>query len=173
VEHTIARVYTTVGNPLPSERELMKQFGVSRSVMRETIIALANQGLLKTRSGYRPVVSRPDYDSALGSMDQLMTHLIGEEGGVKNLFDSRIFFEAALARWAALNARKEDIQDLKQKLLCNREAIGMRTVFEATDVAFHDVLYAIPHNPVYPSCGQAKWARRGWRRGMTASMPPI
>jgi hypothetical protein len=35
------------------------------------------------------------------------------------------------------------------------------------------VLYAIPHNPVYPSCGQAKWARRGWRRGMTASMPPI
>jgi GntR family transcriptional regulator, sialic acid-inducible nan operon repressor len=153
-----------VGNPLPSERELMRQFGVSRSVVRETIIALANKGLLKTRSGYRPVVSRPDYDSALESMDQLMAHLIAEEGGVKNLFDSRVFFEAALARWAALNARKEDIQDLKQKLLCNRESIGIRTDFEATDVAFHDVLYAIPHNPVYPAIHRAyvDWLRKPW-----------
>jgi DNA-binding FadR family transcriptional regulator len=153
-----------VGSPLPSERELMRQFGVSRSVVRETIISLANQGLLKTRSGYRPVVSKPDYDSALESMDQLMAHLIAEEGGVKNLFDSRVFFEAALARWAALNARKEDIQDLKQKLLCNRESIGMRSVFEATDVAFHDVLYAIPHNPVYPAIHRAyvDWLRKPW-----------
>ncbi|MBV8143315.1 MAG: GntR family transcriptional regulator, partial [Verrucomicrobia bacterium] len=113
----ILRGDLAAGNPLPSERELMRQFGASRSVVRETIIALANQGLLKTRSGYRPVVSRPDYDSVLGSMDQLMAHLITQEEGVKNLFDSRIFFEAALARWAALNARKEHIQDLEQKLL--------------------------------------------------------
>jgi DNA-binding FadR family transcriptional regulator len=153
-----------VGDLLPSERELMRQFGVSRSVVRETIIALANKGLLKTRAGYRPVVSRPDYDSALESMDQLMAHLIAEEGGVKNLFDSRVFFEAALARWAALNARKEDIQDLNQKLLCNRESIGMRTIFESTDVAFHDVLYAIPHNPVYPAIHRAyvDWLKKPW-----------
>jgi len=160
----ILRGDLAIGNPLPSERELMRQFGVSRSVVRETIIALANEGLLKTRTGYRPVVSRPDYDSALGSMDQLMTHLIAEEEGVKNLFNSRIFFEASLARWAALNARKEDIQDLKQKLLSNRESIGMRTVFEATDVAFHDVLYAIPHNPIYPAIHRAyvDWLRKPW-----------
>jgi DNA-binding FadR family transcriptional regulator len=160
----ILRGDLAVGNPLPSERKLMRQFGVSRSVVRETIIALASRGLLKTRSGYRPVVSKPDYGSALESMDQLIAHLIAEEGGVKNLFDSRVFFEAALARWAALNARKEDIEDLKQKLLCNRESIGVRTVFEATDVAFHDVLYAIPHNPVYPAIHRAyvDWLRKPW-----------
>ena len=160
----ILRGDLAVGNPLPSERELMRQFGVSRSVVRETIIALASQGLLKTRSGYRPLVSKPDYDSALESMDQLIAHLIAEERGVKNLFDSRVFFEAALARWAALNARKEDIEDLKKKLLCNCESIGVRTVFEATDVAFHDVLYAIPHNPVYPAIHRAyvDWLRKPW-----------
>ncbi|MBV8377010.1 MAG: FCD domain-containing protein [Verrucomicrobia bacterium] len=160
----ILRGDLAAGNPLPSERELMRQFGVSRSVVRETIIALANQGLLKTRSGYRPVVSRPDYDSVLGSMDQLMAHLITQEEGVKNLFDSRIFFEAALARWAALNARKEHIQDLEQKLLRNRKSIGVRTAFEATDIAFHDVLYAIPHNPLYPAIHRAyvEWLRKPW-----------
>jgi hypothetical protein len=40
------------------------------------------------------------------SYRRLVAHLIAEEGGVKNLFESRVFFEAALARWAALNVRK-------------------------------------------------------------------
>lgn len=152
------------GNPLPSERELMKRYGVSRSVVRETIIALANRGLLRTSPGFRPVVNKPDYDSALDSVGRLVSHLMTDEEGVKNIFESRVFFEAALARWAALNARKDDIRDLEEKLARNREAVGVRRVFEATDVAFHDVLYTIPRNPVYPAIHRAyvDWLRKPW-----------
>ena len=152
------------GNPLPSERELMKQYGVSRSVVRETIIALANRGWLKTNPGFRPVVNKPDYDSALDSVGRVVAHLTTDEEGVKNIFESRVFFEAALARWAALHARKDDIRELEEKLVRNREAIGVRRLFEATDVAFHDVLYTIPRNPVYPAIHRAyvDWLRKPW-----------
>ena len=152
------------GNPLPSERELMKQYGVSRSVVRETIIGLANRGLLKTSPGFRPVINKPDYDSALDSVGQLVAHLMADEQGVKNIFESRVFLEASLARWAALNARKDDIRELEDKLLRNREAIGVRRVFEATDVAFHGVLYTSPRNPVYPAIHRAyvDWLTKPW-----------
>jgi len=152
------------GSPLPSERELMKQYGVSRSVVRETIIALANRGLLKTNPGFRPLVRKPDYDSALDSVGQLVAHLMADEEGVKNIFESRVFLEASLARWAALNARKDDIRELEEKLRCNREAVGVRRVFEATDVAFHHVLYTIPRNPVYPAIHRAyvDWLTEPW-----------
>jgi DNA-binding FadR family transcriptional regulator len=53
---------------------------------------------------------------------------------------------------------------LEEKLISNREAIGVRGVFEATDVAFHDVLYAVPRNPVYPAIHRAyvDWLRKPW-----------
>lgn len=152
------------GSPLPSERELMKRYGVSRSVVRETIIALANRGLLKTSPGFRPVVNKPDYDSAFDSVGRVVANLTTDEEGVRNIFESRVFIEAALARWAALNARRDDIRELEEKLARNREAIGVRGIFEATDAAFHDVLYTIPHNPVYPAIHRAyvDWLRKPW-----------
>ncbi|MBV8901064.1 MAG: FCD domain-containing protein [Verrucomicrobia bacterium] len=160
----ILRGELITGNPLPSERELMKRYGVSRSVVRETIIGLAGRGLLKTSPGFRPVVNKPDYDAALDSVGRLVAHLTTDEEGVKNIFESRVFLEASLARWAALNARKDDIRELEERLLRNREAVGVRRIFEATDVAFHDVLYTIPRNPVYPAIHRAyvDWLRKPW-----------
>ena len=39
------------GDLLPPERELGRQFGVSRTVIREAVRALAAKGLLEVRSG--------------------------------------------------------------------------------------------------------------------------
>ena len=39
------------GTPLPSERELGEQFGVSRTVIREAVRALAAKGIVEVRSG--------------------------------------------------------------------------------------------------------------------------
>jgi DNA-binding FadR family transcriptional regulator len=153
------------GDRLPTERALMERFGVSRSVVREAITDLANKGLLKTRPGCRPVVSMPDYDVALGSLTQFVSHLISSnENGIWNLFETRMFVEAGLARWAAQHARKEHILDLQTALEKNYLAIGSRGDFEKTDIALHHVLYTIPRNPIYPAIHRAyvDWLYEHW-----------
>ena len=89
------------GDRLPAERELMQRYGVSRSAVREAIVSLANRGLVMTRLGHRPVVRKLDYEIAIDKVGNLVGHLVVDRNGVWNLFDSRIFLEAALARWAA------------------------------------------------------------------------
>jgi DNA-binding FadR family transcriptional regulator len=152
------------GDRLPSERDLMQRFGVGRTAVREAINTLANRGLLITRSGYRPIVRKPDYESAIDALGGSITPLLSDEHGFWNLFESRIFIEAALARHAAIHARREDIQELREALEHNHAAIGDSQAFYRTDVAFHGVLYRIPRNPIYPAVQRAyaQWLMSHW-----------
>jgi DNA-binding FadR family transcriptional regulator len=152
------------GERLPPERDLMQRYGVSRTVVREAITSLANRGLLLTRPGFRPVVRKPDYDRALDTIGQFVRHLLRDEEGVRNLFETRIFVESGLARAAARDARKEDIEELGAALERNRAAIGDSETFYATDVAFHALLYRVPRNPIYPVLHKAyvEWLVRHW-----------
>lgn len=152
------------GAPLPSERELISTFRVSRTVIREAVASLASRGLVETRPRFRPLVRHPGYEAALAAASGVVGHLLTQTDGVKNLYDTRIFFEAALVRHAALHARKGDIEALKRALEANKAAIPNSERFYATDVAFHAVLYDIPGNPVYPAIHMAftDWLAPHW-----------
>jgi GntR family transcriptional regulator, sialic acid-inducible nan operon repressor len=154
-----------VGDRLPAERELMHRYGVSRSAVREAIASLANRGLVMTRLGHRPIVRKLDYEIAIDKVGNLVGHLVVDRDGVWNLFDSRIFLEAALARWAAGHARRDDIEELRAALEANRRAIGNSSQFDETDADFHAVLYRIPGNPIYPVVHKAyvEWLIQHWR----------
>lgn len=151
---------------LPAERELMLEYGISRTVVREAVARLASRGLLEARHRFRPIVRRPGYDAALSAIGGVVSHLLGENNGIKNLYDVRVFVEAALVRNAALHARKEDISALRLALAANEQAISDSQSFYATDVAFHAVLYDIPRNPVFPSLHKAftSWLAPHWQR---------
>jgi GntR family transcriptional regulator, sialic acid-inducible nan operon repressor len=153
------------GDRLPAERDLMQRYGVSRTAVREAIISLANRGLVVTRLGHRPVVRKLDYEIAIDKIGNLVGHLVVDRKGVWNLFDSRIFLEAALARWAAAHARRDDIDELRDALEANRQAIGDSPRFDETDAAFHAILYRIPGNPIYPAVHKAyvEWLIQHWR----------
>ncbi|HZH52104.1 MAG TPA: FCD domain-containing protein [Microvirga sp.] len=153
------------GERLPAERDLMQRYGVSRAAVREAIAALANRGLLMTRLGHRPIVCKPDYEIAIERVRDLVGHLVSDRRGVWNLFDSRIFLEASLARWAAGHARRDDIDELRAALEANREAIGNSLRFDESDAAFHAILYRIPGNPIYPAVHKAyvEWLVQHWR----------
>ncbi|WP_181707725.1 FCD domain-containing protein [Chthonobacter rhizosphaerae] len=154
------------GAHLPAERDLMAEFGTSRTVVREAIARLASRGLVESRPRYRPVVRRPGYDAALSAVGGVVTHLLKQPGGVKNLYDTRIYLEAALARTAALSARKDDIAALRDALEANQEAIPDSQRFYATDVAFHAVLYRVPRNPIFPAVHKAftSWLASHWQQ---------
>jgi DNA-binding FadR family transcriptional regulator len=152
------------GAHLPPERDLIDTFGVSRTVVREAVAVLASRGLVQSRPRYRPVVRRPGYDAAVAAVGGVVGHLLREQGGVKNLYDTRIFLEAALVRTAAMGARKDDIEALRRALAANEAAIPDSQRFYATDVAFHAVLYDIPRNPIFPSLHKAftAWLAPHW-----------
>lgn len=154
------------GAYLPVERELMAEHSISRTVVREAIARLASRGLIEARHRFRPVVRRPGYDAALSAVGGIVGHLLASSTGVKNLYDLRVFMEAALVRNAALHARKEDIIALRRALEANEDAIADSARFYATDVAFHAVLYDIPRNPVFPSVHKAftSWLAPHWER---------
>src|SRR5438067_11459312 len=47
------------GTMLPSERDLMKMFGVGRASIREALFALNRMGLVRARNGERSRVTTP------------------------------------------------------------------------------------------------------------------
>jgi DNA-binding FadR family transcriptional regulator len=153
------------GQRLPAERDLMQRYGVSRAAIREAIVSLANRGLIETRLGHRPIVRKPDYEIAVDKVGNLVGHLVVDRKGVWNLFETRIFIEAGLVRWAAKHARRDDLEELRAALDTNREAIGDSLLFDETDVAFHAILYRIPGNPIYPAIHKAyvDWLTQHWR----------
>ena len=152
------------GEPLPPEREIVETYGVSRTVVREAVLALANKGLVEARPRYRPVVRQPGYDSAIEAVDTVVTRLLKQKDGVRNLFDTRIMVEASLARQAATDATKDDLARLQEALERNGEAIEDSSQFYLTDRAFHAVLYEIPRNPVLPAIHKAymAWLAPHW-----------
>lgn len=154
------------GQPLPPERHLMEEFGISRTVVREAVVALSNKGLIETRPRFRPVVRKPGFDAAFGALESIASHLLHERDGVRSLFDTRILLEAALVREAAKHATKEDIAALKEALAANEAAIDDSLTFFETDIQFHAVLYGVSRNPILPSIQRAymEWLAPHWSK---------
>ncbi|MGB5557063.1 MAG: FadR/GntR family transcriptional regulator [Paracoccaceae bacterium] len=152
------------GQALPAERELMQEFGISRTVVREAVRLLSAQGLVEAKLRFRPVVRRAGFEAALDAAGSVVTNLLKQSGGVRNLFDTRILVEAALVREAATSARSSDILALKVALAANAAAIDDSDQFYLTDMQFHEVLYRIPRNPVLPAIHHAynTWLSPRW-----------
>lgn len=169
VEMLEQRIHSGVladGHPLPPERDLMEEFNISRTVVREAVLTLSSRGLIEARPRFRPVVRKPGFDTAVEAVSSIITHLLGQKGGVKNLFDARIMIEAALVREAAASATKDDIAALKQALDANAAAIEDSEMFYETDMRFHEVLFDVPRNPVLPALQRAYtlWLAPHWSR---------
>ncbi len=134
---------------LPSERELMRQFGVGRPSIREALLHLSKMGLVEVRSGERARVTRPSPQFVIDALAIPAKHMMAAPGGVLNFQSARIFFEVGLARNAAKHATMEDIARLELALKANEESIGDLKRFERTDVDFHFELALMMRNPIF------------------------
>jgi GntR family transcriptional regulator, sialic acid-inducible nan operon repressor len=159
------------GDHLPSERELMKQFGVGRAAVREALFALQKMGLASINSGERARVTRPTPQVVLESIAGSARLLLSEPNGVRHFQEVRSFFEIGLGRYAAQHATADDIAELRRALEVNRLAIGNPRRFEETDVAFHYVLALIPRNPIFTALHAAIAAWLTEQRSITLTYP--
>lgn len=91
-----------VGSKLPTERDLAEQLKVSRPTVREALIALEVEGLVRIRVGSGIYVSEP-------ATHALPSHLASMIEGPFELLRAREFIEAAVAEEAARVATSADI----------------------------------------------------------------
>lgn len=162
-------VYTP-GEQLPSERDLMREFGVGRPAVREALFHLAKMGMVEIRSGERALVTRPTPEVVFESIAGAARVMLSEPDGIRNFQQAREFLEAGLARYAAESATEEDLDQLRSALEANRAAIGDVERFEASDLAFHRVLAAITRNPIFTALDAAfaEWLVRQRRTSLSA-----
>lgn len=113
VVHSITAAGLQPGDSLPSESQMLEQYGVSRESLREGLRLLEVQGMISIRRGPGggPVVGTVD-SANLGRMEALFFHLAGAT--YDELFEAWVFAESTLARMAASNpdaALREQVMD--------------------------------------------------------------
>ncbi len=140
---------------LPSERDLMRHFGVGRPSVREALLHLSKMGLVEVRSGERARVTRPTPQFVIDALAGPARHMLAAPDGIRNFQNARIFFEVGLVRNAALNATKEDLDTFEEALEANRQSIGDLKRFERTDVDFHYTLALMMRNPIFTAIHDA------------------
>ncbi|MBY5943071.1 transcriptional regulator NanR [Halomonas sp. DP5N14-9] len=140
---------------LPSERELMEQFGVGRPAVREALFYLQQLGLIAINSGTRARVIRPTAEAVMARLSGVTRQLLAKPEGQQYFQEARALFEVALARQAAQHASDEEIQALRDALAHQRSVIGDEAAVKRADNDFHGVLASIGHNPIYDAIHQA------------------
>jgi GntR family transcriptional repressor for pyruvate dehydrogenase complex len=144
---------------LPSERKLMQHFGVGRPSVREALLSLSRMGLVEVGSGERARITSPTPQRVIDALSGPARHMLAQPGGVQHFQDARMFFEAGLARHAALHATEEDLVSFETALEANRDSIGNLAKFERTDLDFHYVLALVARNPIFTAihAALAEW----------------
>jgi GntR family transcriptional repressor for pyruvate dehydrogenase complex len=132
------------GDRLPSEPELMKQFNVGRSSIREAIGALSLVGLLTVRPGQGTHVANFSPDSGLKSFGLLG---IGREK-VRELVEARIELETVIIRLAAKRATSEDLAEIREKHLALKTSLKNKKEPIEPDLDFHMAVAKACHNSV-------------------------
>lgn len=160
-----------VGGELPSERDLMKDFGCGRTAIREALFHLQRMGLVDLKGGARARVATPSPAAVMTSLAGSARYLLSAPEGIRHFQDARLLFETGLVRDAARLASDDDIARLRQALEANGDSIGDMRRFEETDVAFHYALATVPKNPIYTSLHAAILEWLVDQRHVTLSYP--
>ncbi|WP_460452207.1 FCD domain-containing protein [Alsobacter sp. SYSU BS001988] len=149
------------GTLLPSERELVDQFGVGRSSVREALFALQKIGLIALSNGERAVVVEPTSAALVNELAAPVRYFLSRPSGVREFQCAREFLEVGLARHAAKHRTAEDLARLEAALVANRGAVNDVDRFIDTDVAFHDILADISGNSIFTTLSSAlsSWLR--------------
>ncbi|WP_216212503.1 FadR/GntR family transcriptional regulator [Amycolatopsis aidingensis] len=142
------------GDRLPSERELMEQFGVSRSTVREALRVLQAAEVIRSRAGdpRGPEVLSASPAALHKSMHRLAraAHL-----GLGELLQFRMMLEGSAYLLAARLRTQEQLAEMEQALATMTEKLERdHAEFARADIAFHDAVARATQNPLLVVCGE-------------------
>ncbi|TDD18661.1 FadR family transcriptional regulator [Kribbella turkmenica] len=154
VEEALARGDLAPGQRLPSERELVAQFEVSRSTVREALRVLESNGVVRSRPGdpNGPEIL-PFSQSALRK--QMVRLARVDELTLSELIGFRMIMDGAAIQVASRLRTPEQLAELEQTLVAMRAAIDVDfEAFSEADLAFHDMIAQISRNSLIQTCNE-------------------
>lgn len=154
------------GAQLPSERELMEEYGVGRPAVREALQALERSGIVEIAHGERARVVVPTADRLVAQLAGGAMHLLRTQPQtLDHLKDARLFLEMGTARMAAERASEEQVAALRLSIARHRASMVNLSEFIERDMAFHRDIAAISGNPIFPAIVEAMftWASEYYR----------
>lgn len=149
------------GDRIPTERELVEDSGVSRTVVREAIARLAAEGIVEPRHGSGVFVTEPPpapFQVTHGELDDLVE--------VTKLLQLRLAVEAEMAGLAALNRSDADLQMMRD--LVERIARDIDETGDGTDAdeALHLLIARASNNQYFVRFLEFLGTRLVPRRGL-------
>ncbi len=162
ISAAIVRGEFAPGAPLPPERELARQLNVSRSSVREALIALEVTGWVTIRSGNGVLVADP-----LPLQPEEET----ETFSLRNLIKARQSFEAMTAELAARHgteSQRRELLDVAEQL--TRHSVNDEA-FLQQDKRFHLLISAMNGNEVLREMMEHLWNMRRSQRCVRLERP--
>jgi GntR family transcriptional repressor for pyruvate dehydrogenase complex len=145
INHLIQKGKLKRGDQLPTERELVDTFKVSRASVREAIFYLETMKLVQRRQGNGTYVIASSEEALV---QPLATSLFHEKDDLIDIFSLRKIIEPEVAQQASENATPEEIAELEEILKEQKKEVahGMNPI--RTDSDFHHCLARIARNRV-------------------------
>jgi GntR family transcriptional repressor for pyruvate dehydrogenase complex len=141
-----------VGEAFPSSEEIVNRFGVSRTVARETVQALAMLGMVNIQHGKRTeVCPSEDWDILSATVQEALRREGRAEPLLHDLYEFRLLIEPQAAAWMAESGTDEDLAQLGALADTMERVAGtelsVTKVMEA-DRSFHDLVARASDNRV-------------------------
>lgn len=135
------------GDRLPTEKEMVAEYGVARTTVREALRLLEGQGLVTIKAGVGggPVACRPQF-ATLGNTFELFLQLEG--ANLSDVIDTRLTLEPVVAQQATPRITEERLDELQGALDSMRERPDDYENFVEKNALFHTVIYTAAGNPV-------------------------
>ncbi|MQA08797.1 MAG: FCD domain-containing protein [Pseudonocardiaceae bacterium] len=157
IEHAVLAGELTPGQRLPSERDLMSQFEVSRSTVREALRVLQSSEVIRSRPGDP---RGPEVLSASPAALHRSMHRLARAGqlGFGELLQFRMLLEGSAYLLAARLRTDEQLAEMTSALDEMGALAAAREpdylAFSHADVAFHDAVARATGNPLIVVCGE-------------------
>jgi len=125
------------GEPIGTEAELVKQFGVNRSTVREGIRLLEHDGIIQRQSNRRLAVSLPHYERLASRTSRAM---VLHEVTFRELYEASMALQMATIEGAVQRATPEMIAALEDNVERTSHVLGDAAAVAELDSEFHAMI---------------------------------
>jgi DNA-binding FadR family transcriptional regulator len=137
IEREIVAGHIRPGDPLGTEAELVKQFGVNRSTVREGIRLLEQGGLVRRDSSRRLWVGLPHYERLATRMSRA---LVLHEVTFRELYEAAMPIQIATIEAAVERATPELVAELEDNIARTERALRDSAAVAELDGEFHGLI---------------------------------